>query len=583
MLFADASGGCKTVNNLFAFCRPHNFALFYFANFAPWREIFAPTGRNFNSIRMQKHLSERRKPMANKTLFQTVKGLFTPKADTVNEAGGLAYEFTPKHALAQYAATGTLNRTFYADAGDQLEKVLGFCENVEPTFIAKTAVFARERGYMKDMPALLCAVLSVKDKDLLAQVFPRVIDNGKMLRNFVQIMRSGAVGRKSLGTAPKRLVREWFEKRRAETIFKQSVGQSPSFGDILKMVHPKPKSAEHEALFGYFIGRDITFDNLPEIVRAYEKYKAGDGLETPDVPFQMLTALPLSTKEWTAIARNAGWTMTRMNLNTFHRHGVFQDPEMVKLIANRLRDTDAIKRARVFPYQLLAAYRMTESNREIPREITDALQDAMEIAIENVPEIAGKVYVFPDVSGSMSSPVTGHRKGATTAVRCIDIAALVAAAILRKNPDAEVIPFEHKTVDLRLNPRDSVMTNAAKLAKVGGGGTSCSAPLFELNSKKASGDLVIYVSDNESWVDTTRTWNNGTETMKQWNEFRLRNTNAKLVCIDIQPYAHTQAKERADILNIGGFSDHVFEIVSEFSRNTLDANHWVGVIESVEL
>ena len=32
-----------------------------------------------------------------------------------------------------------------------------------------------------------------------------------MLRNFVQIIRSGVVGRKSLGTTPKRLVRGWFE------------------------------------------------------------------------------------------------------------------------------------------------------------------------------------------------------------------------------------------------------------------------------------------------------------------------------------------------------------------------------------
>ena len=37
----------------------------------------------------------------------------------------------------------------------------------------------------------------------------RVIDNGKMLRTFIQIVRSGAVGRKSLGTRPKRLVQRW--------------------------------------------------------------------------------------------------------------------------------------------------------------------------------------------------------------------------------------------------------------------------------------------------------------------------------------------------------------------------------------
>jgi 60 kDa SS-A/Ro ribonucleoprotein len=521
--------------------------------------------------------------MSNKNLFQTVKGLFTPKADTVNEAGGLAYKLSPKQALAQYAATGCFNHTFYADAGEQLENVLALAKDLDAEFVAKTAIFAREKGFMKDMPALLVAVLASKDKALLEKVFPRVIDNGKMLRNFVQIMRSGATGRKSLGSLPKRLVREWFETRKAEQIFKQSIGAQPSIADVLKMVHPKPSDAEKEALYGYFIGRDIDADKLPEIVKAFERFKNGDTLEVPDVPFQMLTALTISTKEWTEIARHAGWQMTRMNLNTFQRHGVFNDAEMVELIATRLRDREAIARARVFPYQLLVAFTAASQNREMPREITEALQDAMEIATENVPEIKGKVYVFPDISGSMHSAVTGYRKGSTSSVRCLDVAALVAAAILRKNPSAEVIPFSDHIVRADLNPRDSVMTNAQKLAKLPSGGTNCSAPLVSLNAKRAQGDVVIYVSDNESWVDTNRSWNNGTAVMRQWNEFKSRNADAKLVCIDIQPYAHTQAQERADILNVGGFSDQVFTLVSEFAAGTLDAGHWVGVIEKVDV
>ena len=284
----------------------------------------------------------------NKNIFQTVKGMFTPKTDTLNEAGGTAYKLSPKAALAQYAATGCFSHTFYADASEQLEKVLELAKECDAEFVAKVAIYAREKGFMKDMPALLVAVLSLKDKTLFEQTFPRVIDNGKMLRNFVQIMRSGAVGRKSLGSLPKRLVREWFETRKAEQIFKQSIGQSPSFADVLKMIHPKPKDVEKEALYGYFIGREIDADKLPEIVKAFEKFKNGDASEVPNVPFQMLTALPISTKEWTQIARNAAWQMTRMNLNTFQRHGVFRDSEMVELIANRLRDREAIKRAKVF-------------------------------------------------------------------------------------------------------------------------------------------------------------------------------------------------------------------------------------------
>ena len=524
--------------------------------------------------------------MSNKYLFKSIVGMLMPKADAVNEAGGLAYELSPKQALAQYAATGCFNHTFYADADEQLDKVLKLANEVEPEFVAKTAVFAREKGYMKDMPALLLAVLSVRDKELFERVFPRVADNGKMLRNFVQIMRSGAVGRKSLGSLPKRMVREWFEKRAAEQIFKQSVGQSPSIADILKMVHPKPSDAEREALFGYFIGRDIDADKLPEIVKRFEQFKAGDSAEMPDVPFQMLTALPLGTREWTEIARNAPWQMTRMNLNTFQRHGVFADAAMVKIIADRLRDAAAVKRARVFPFQLLSAFKAAESNKGIPREITEALQDAMEIATENVPKIDGKVYVFPDISGSMQSPATGYRKGATSAVRCVDIAALFAASILRNNPDAEIIPFESKIVEVRLNPRDSIMTNAEKLSNLPFGGTNCSAPLKELNRRKAAGDVLIYVSDNESWVDTPihgRFGGSPTETMRQWGEFKSRNRDARLVCIDIQPYAHTQAQERPDILNVGGFSDQVFTLVSEFAKGGLDDGHWVGVIEKVEL
>ena len=152
------------------------------------------------------------------------------------------------------------------------------------------------------------------------------------------------------------------------------------------MVHPKPKDRACEALFGYFIGRDYAFDAMPDISREYELFKKKDDLgEVPDVPFQMLTALDLGTPEWTAIARRASWQTTRMNLNTFARHGVFGEPGMTELIADRLRDPKAIAKARVFPYQLMVAYTMASANTGVPREVCDALQDAMEIAIANIP------------------------------------------------------------------------------------------------------------------------------------------------------------------------------------------------------
>ena len=521
--------------------------------------------------------------MANKSLFASLRGMLVPSTDAVNEAGGTAYALPPKAALAQYTATGCLNATFYASAEDQLATVLTLVNDpaVPPEFVAKLALYARGRGHMKDLPAVLCAVLSLRGPGLLAEVFDRVVDDGRMLRNFVQVMRSGTVGRKSLGTLPKRLVQQWFEKRTDAQVFRASVGNDPSLADVIKMVHPKPATPSRAALYGYLIGQPHDAAALPEIVRQFEAFKANPSSfeQTPDVPFQMLTGLPLTDGHWKGIAATGSWQMTRMNLNTFARHGVFADAALTQAVADRLRDADAVKRSRVFPYQLMVAH--AQASADVPAVVREALQDAMEVATGNVPAVDGQVYVLPDVSGSMSSPATGHRPGATSIVRCVDVAALIASCLLRANRSAEVIPFESDVVTgLTLNPRDSVLTNAAKLAAVGGGGTNCSAPLRMLNARKATGSLVVYVSDNESWVD--RTSGRGTATMQEWAAFKARSPAAKLVCIDLQPYRTVQAVDsgRGDVLNVGGFSDAVFDVVTQFAAGTLGTDHWVGVIES---
>jgi 60 kDa SS-A/Ro ribonucleoprotein len=403
-----------------------------------------------------------------------------------------------------------------------------------------------------------------------------------MIRNFVQIIRSGVVGRKSLGSRPKKLILKWLAARTPEGIFKGSVGNDPSLADILKMVHPKPDTDERRALYAYLIGKEYKAEALPKLVQEFEALKKSKEGDPPAVPFEMLTALELTEANWISIARNASWTQTRMNLNTFSRHGVFQSDEMTKLVADRLRDAEAIKKAKAFPYQLMVAFLNAAEN--VPKKVSEALQDAMEIAIENVPVIEGQVYVFPDVSGSMSSAITGNRPGSTSKVRCIDIAALIAAAILRKNPEAEVIPFEGDVHPIRLNPRDSVMTNATKLSRIGGGYTNCSAPLVLLNKKNAKADLLIYISDNESWVDSLYgQTHKGTETMKELRKIQNRSPKAKMVCIDIQAGDSTQAKEANDILNIGGFSDAVFDVVAKFATVGSDPTTWVDEIKKIEV
>lgn len=524
----------------------------------------------------------REAPVANKNLFNSIIHALLPKADTVNEAGGLAYELSPKAQLAQLACTGCLNGTFYSDAEAQLAAVLDLAQRVEPEFVAKVALHARAKGHMKDMPALLVAVLSVTGPGLMAEVFDRVIDNPRMLRTFIQIMRSGQVGRRSLGSLPKRMVQQWIETRTPEQLLRASVGEAPSLADIIKMVHPRPANAQRAALYAYFISKPHEAALLPDSIRAFEAFKANPAAskQVPNVPVELLSGMDLSVAQWKQVAERMSWQSLRMGLNTLARRGVLEDKMLAKRLAAKLADPEQVKRSRVLPYQLLVAF--TNAGADVPAVIKEALQDAMEIATASVPVIDGKVWVLVDVSNSMQSPVTGYRKGATTAVRCVDAAALVAACILRGNPQAKVMAFCDRIVPVTVNRRDSVMTNARLLASLPSGGTNCSLPLADLNARGEKPDLVVFVSDNESWMDSPRipgSMTRPTQVVAEWAKLKQRCPKAKMVCLDLQPYTTTQAQDRADVMNVGGFSDSVFELIGGFLKGTAKGEHWVEVIE----
>lgn len=515
--------------------------------------------------------------MANKGLFASALAKFLPRAEAKNSEGAPAYAYGPEAKLAQLAVTGTLADNFYGAAETQLADVLAAARAVDPSFVAQAAIYARRSGAMKDMPALLTAYLTVAEPDLAMRVFARVIDNGRMLRNFVQIMRSGQVGRTSLGSRPKRLVQRWLEQASMKDLMAAATGTAPSLADIVKMVHPRPADTTRKAFYGWLIGRPYDVAALPAEIAAFEAWKRDSSLPLPPVPFEWLTAFPLGAKQWAALSDRMGWQALRMNLNTLARNGVFDVSGAADRIAARLADGDALGKVRPMPYQLLVA--LGQVGPGVPLKVQAALEDALELSLQNVPVVPGRVVVCPDVSGSMRSPVTGYRKGATSKVACVDVAALVAAAMLRANRQTRVLPFEQSVVSLELRPNDRLTANAAKLASIGGGGTNVSAPLAWLNAEQAAVDLVVMVSDNQSWVDATRS--GATATMVEWDRLKKWNPGAKLVCIDLQPNGTTQASGRPEILNVGGFSDAVFDVITRFVNG--ETRDWVKLVKETEV
>jgi 60 kDa SS-A/Ro ribonucleoprotein len=408
------------------------------------------------------------------------------------------------------------------------------------------------------------------------------------------------------------------------TLLSASIGERPSLRDVLRLARPTPKDNARRALFGWLTGKEVekwtpaTEADLPEQVQGLKAYRKAESAEAQalilgnmSVRWDLLADAAQGPLVWKAIARQMGPQALRMNLNTLLRHEVFSvwsahsvsghahlaerdgytDSTLVDYVAGRIADAAEVRRSRQFPYQFLAAY--LNADESVPQKIKAALHQAAETACGNVPELPGPVLIGLDTSGSMGAAVTGNRgRGATSKMRCVDVAALFAAAILRRNPDSVVVPFDTAAYEAKVDPQDTILSLAERLAKYGGGGTDCSLPLAQANSKYAKRRFagVVLVSDNESWAYAGRAFGYGqqgaTGMMQEWQKFvanqqRLGNDRPKLVCIDLQAYATTQAPEREDILNIGGFSDAVFNVVASFLSG--DAGRFVAEVEAVEL
>lgn len=501
------------------------------------------------------------------------------RVNITNEAGGSAYSMSHEHALAQYIVAGMFDNTCYIDGNTQLNRIKDLANKCSNDFIMRLAVYAHEYGYMKDTSAyLLGYLMKQNDKSYFKRAFPRVITNGRMLRTFVQIVRSGTFGSRSFGTVAKKTIQDYLNNCTDKQIINASIGNDPSLKDVIMMVHPKANNSQRNQLYRWVCGFDFDKKQLPAELQKYLKLQRDPSgfTELPKVPFQMYTSMDLTDAGWKAIFDISTWQQIRTNLATFDRHNVFSDFAYVNKAIERLVSRDDILRSKVMPYSVFSAYLNAGS---IPARIKDALNTALQISLENIPKINGKTVLAIDYSGSMTWKIN-----LKSSVRHIDIAAVFAAALKFHNPEAEIVLFNSHARDYIVNSGTTLLQLANDISRLANGGTDCGAALKHIYDKgRYSGmpDNIIIISDNQSWLGFNK--GHKTTTQRIFDNIRQINPRAKMVNIDIAPISSSQTSPSEHVLNIGGFNDTVFKIVSDFFESKGDKSFWVNKIKTIEI
>lgn len=487
----------------------------------------------------------------------------------VNHHGVPSFTRSTREQVRNYLRTGTLSGTFYVGGREMAQAQLLELVRLagqDPWALAEEAVAARNDGFMRTLPALAAAVLSgTAHKDAFRHAVAGTIRIPTDAAQFAELCLSGSVpGRASFGGCAVEPVRQFLEVISEYHALKYGA----KLTNLVRLAHPRPTDAVMRErlgwLSGHVEGKRVKLNKriaaFEELKRATDEARVIELIRSAGLPYEVVVGAVSnpSPAVWAELLKVAPTMNLLRNLVTFTRHGVFQDRDNVRAAAEKLSREGALAKSMIFPHQVYTAWRTYSATPGADESIIAALSDMLDGSVATLPVFQGRVCIAPDVSGSMQSTRLSERSETTAA----DVAGVFTAGILRRCKDARVLPFDTDIRPLALNARDSVLANARKVAEVGGGGTSLSAPVTRLLGDRDRVDTFIGITDYEEWV--------GHRFLDVWRQYRATVApNATAILITPVPGRHCAVPESEPGVHfVHGWSDAVFRFTAEAAGAT---------------
>lgn len=446
---------------------------------------------------------------------------------TTNRSGHAAYKMADKQKLVTQVLTSFFDeKKFYGDNTAEMKETIKRVIATDPQFVANLAVFARREFNMRSVAHVLVAYLA---HEVNGKPYARKVANAVAIRgdDATEIMACYLdLFGKPIPNALKKGIADAMQRFDEYTLAKyKGDGKAVKMRDLLCLCRPTPKNEAQSDMWKRLLNGE---------------------LETPYTWETELSAKGNKAATWEKLidSGKVGYMALLRNL----RNILTANPRNTSKVLATIENPEMVKRSKQLPFRYLSAYKELENIGG--SRVFDALENAVEASIANMPKLEGTTVIAVDTSGSMSSNIS-----AKSNVRCYEIAMMLGLIANKICENSIFYTFDTNIQKYPVSKRSGILYTTIHSSHCGGG-TRMQLPFEKMIAENIKADRIIILSDNEcngGWYSKP--------VQALADAYRLRTGNDIWVhAIDLQGYGTQQFHGKKTNI-ISGRSEKVFAFV----------------------
>lgn len=491
-----------------------------------------------------------------------------------NDAEGYVFKVSDNHILERFLILGTEGGTYYSNeeklTQDNAKTVINMIK-YNGELVLSTINNLIDRVPKRDASifvlALCCTYGDEKTKRISYSMIKDICKTSTHLFTFCQNIQNLRGWSKGLCKG----VANWYKIKSNKDIAYQLVKYRQRNGwthrDVLRLSHPKTIYDSTNDLFRYAVGKKDSISdsiiegfekaqkiiNVNELISLINEYK----LTWEMIPTQFLnnkeiliTLLPFMPM--TALIRN---------LNRMTIAGLF-DSNMsneTKFVTSKFTNIDEIKNANLHPINILNSMktysRGTGGKGSLVwtpnQKIVDSLEGAFELSFQTIEPTNKNILVAVDVSGSMYGNQVNKMS-----LNAKEVAAALSLTFVKSEPNVDLIWFDTQAYKPKVGKRSNYIEVIKNTPN--GGGTDCSLPYKYALQSNQKYDIIIMLTDNETWAGSKHTC-----ILQQ--EYQNINPSCKHVVVGMTAVNYSVLTDKdTNVLHCAGFDSAVPQLINNF-------------------